>query len=473
MLRRDGGGGRSYRAHAHDPRGEGRAGARRTPQDRDPVASSRESRVCGREPEADGHRRASGRRQVDVPLSSWIDSGEAPSRTAWMTIDELDNRADRFWHSVVVALDRAGACSSAGLAEAATALSPKASPGDFPLLLAEVLEDDDEPVVLVLDDFHEIDRPARARGRGPAAAASRRRRSGSSSPRAAIRTCPHRACASRASWPSCAATPCRFTVRRGAALLLARPAAAGRRCRGARRPHRGLGGGAGARRRCPARAPDPRQAIVEFAAEAGRLSIHGDELLGAAGRPAGACSCARRPPTSCAPGWSRRARRRRRLRAAGRARAAALLRRLARRPRRVVPVPPVVPRAAAQPARPADRAASARQVHARAARWLAENDGRSRRCATPSPARQWDLAAEPRRGRLAGRVPGRARRRAASVLGELPAGVREREPAIAIALAASTSSSAGSDRADGYPRAGAGRVGTRPAEPGCPGCWRS
>lgn len=89
-------------------------------------------------------------------LSSWLDAGAAPARTAWLTIDESDNRAERFWQAVVVALDSAGWPGVAELAENAAAISSKAAPGEFPALLCETLADSDELRVLVLDDFQEI-----------------------------------------------------------------------------------------------------------------------------------------------------------------------------------------------------------------------------------------------------------------------------------------------------------------------------
>src|SRR3954451_3293094 len=89
-------------------------------------------------------------------LSSWLDAGGAPARTAWLTVDESDNRPERFWQAVVVALDRAGWRGAEELATAAAAISSKSAPGEFPALLGEAIEDVDEPSVLVLDDFQEV-----------------------------------------------------------------------------------------------------------------------------------------------------------------------------------------------------------------------------------------------------------------------------------------------------------------------------
>ena len=89
-------------------------------------------------------------------LSSWLDAGAAPARTAWVTIDESDNRPERFWQAVVVALDRAGWEGVAQLAKAAAAISSKTAPREFPALLGEAMADGDELSVLVLDDFQEV-----------------------------------------------------------------------------------------------------------------------------------------------------------------------------------------------------------------------------------------------------------------------------------------------------------------------------
>ena len=80
-------------------------------------------------------------------LSSWIEAGAAPTGTAWLTLDEGDNSAERFWRGVVAALDRAGVCA----AEDMPARVDAAVIGES---LAEL--DTGEPVVLVLDDFDEL-----------------------------------------------------------------------------------------------------------------------------------------------------------------------------------------------------------------------------------------------------------------------------------------------------------------------------
>jgi LuxR family transcriptional regulator, maltose regulon positive regulatory protein len=81
-----------------------------------------------------------------VLLSTWAATAE-PRRVAWLALDRDDNWSPRFWLGVERALANAGA------------LRGRAS-GDGPVTqIAERLDDRVEPVVLVLDDFHEIESP--------------------------------------------------------------------------------------------------------------------------------------------------------------------------------------------------------------------------------------------------------------------------------------------------------------------------
>ena len=78
-----------------------------------------------------------------VLLSSWAAAVE-PRRVAWLSLDRDDNWSPRFWLGVERALANAGALRSATGDGSATRI-------------AERLDDRSEPVVLVLDDFHEIE----------------------------------------------------------------------------------------------------------------------------------------------------------------------------------------------------------------------------------------------------------------------------------------------------------------------------
>ena len=82
-------------------------------------------------------------------LSSWIETGAAPSRTAWLTLDEEDNAPERFWQSVLAALERTGAGTP-------PVLSRPGRPGELTALLDGAIGDGDAPVALVLDDFQEV-----------------------------------------------------------------------------------------------------------------------------------------------------------------------------------------------------------------------------------------------------------------------------------------------------------------------------
>ena len=81
-----------------------------------------------------------------VLLSSWAATAE-PRRIAWLALDRDDNWSPRFWLGVERALANAGALR-------------RRSTGDGQVAqIAERLDDRAEPVVLVLDDFHEIESP--------------------------------------------------------------------------------------------------------------------------------------------------------------------------------------------------------------------------------------------------------------------------------------------------------------------------
>jgi LuxR family maltose regulon positive regulatory protein len=83
-------------------------------------------------------------------LGSWIGAGRAPGPVAWLSLDAADGDRRRFWRAVLEALTRAGA----GPAIAELAAHPRGRPDVE--ALASALEERDTPVVLVLDDFHEV-----------------------------------------------------------------------------------------------------------------------------------------------------------------------------------------------------------------------------------------------------------------------------------------------------------------------------
>ncbi len=91
-------------------------------------------------------------------LVSWIERGAAPARTCWVSLDGHDDAPRRFWCTVLTALARHGACRR-GLLEAISTPGSWASTPDLVAAVADALVDDGEPVVLVLDDVHELRDP--------------------------------------------------------------------------------------------------------------------------------------------------------------------------------------------------------------------------------------------------------------------------------------------------------------------------
>jgi LuxR family transcriptional regulator, maltose regulon positive regulatory protein len=85
---------------------------------------------------------------------SWIAAGRAPGPVAWLSLDTDDSDRRRFWRAVLEALARA----TGDEAVAALAVSPR-EPMSMDLVLpalVDALAEREEPVVLVLDDFHEV-----------------------------------------------------------------------------------------------------------------------------------------------------------------------------------------------------------------------------------------------------------------------------------------------------------------------------
>src|SRR5690348_5385733 len=76
-------------------------------------------------------------------LTAWAHSGRHYGPIAWVSLEPADHRSELFWPQVVAALEHAGV---SGL--------PDPRSGVLRTALASALADRDEPVVLVLDDFH-------------------------------------------------------------------------------------------------------------------------------------------------------------------------------------------------------------------------------------------------------------------------------------------------------------------------------
>jgi LuxR family transcriptional regulator, maltose regulon positive regulatory protein len=91
-----------------------------------------------------------------MAIVAWAAAASYPGTLAWLTVDDYDNRPRVFWAYVVAALRRAGVAV------------PRVVPGPgrvavdhvFLTRLASVLAAQDPPVVLVLDDLHQLTEPA-------------------------------------------------------------------------------------------------------------------------------------------------------------------------------------------------------------------------------------------------------------------------------------------------------------------------
>ena len=90
-----------------------------------------------------------------MSIVAWAAATSYPGKLAWLTVDDYDNRPRVFWTYVVAALRRAGVAV------------PRVMPGPgrvavdhvFLARLASVLAGQDPPVVLVLDDLHQLTEP--------------------------------------------------------------------------------------------------------------------------------------------------------------------------------------------------------------------------------------------------------------------------------------------------------------------------
>jgi LuxR family transcriptional regulator, maltose regulon positive regulatory protein len=88
-------------------------------------------------------------------LGSWIASVPLPGRVGWLSLDPADNDPARFWAYVLEAVGHAGAVLPRAVAD--ETLVP---------MIVSCLAELDDPVVLVLDDFHELTNPAVLEGVG-------------------------------------------------------------------------------------------------------------------------------------------------------------------------------------------------------------------------------------------------------------------------------------------------------------------
>jgi LuxR family transcriptional regulator, maltose regulon positive regulatory protein len=90
-----------------------------------------------------------------VALAQWAAAGRWPGPVAWLTLDEYDGTAGRFWRHLAAALNRAGIPLPA---------DDFAGSPDAPLRIASALAAQRSPAVLVLDNLHLLRTPGLCAG---------------------------------------------------------------------------------------------------------------------------------------------------------------------------------------------------------------------------------------------------------------------------------------------------------------------
>jgi LuxR family transcriptional regulator, maltose regulon positive regulatory protein len=95
-----------------------------------------------------------------VLLSAWATTTAAlPGPVAWLSLDAADNDPARFWAHLLAALRQSGAVPPNG--RLGSLGLPIGGPDrGFVLELAAAMEELEEPVVMILDDFHQLTNPA-------------------------------------------------------------------------------------------------------------------------------------------------------------------------------------------------------------------------------------------------------------------------------------------------------------------------
>jgi LuxR family transcriptional regulator, maltose regulon positive regulatory protein len=94
-----------------------------------------------------------------VLLSSWASTAALPGPVAWLSLDAADNDPARFWFYLLAALRQSGAVAADG--RLGSLGLPIGGPDrGFVLELSAGLAELAEPVVVVLDEFHQLTNPA-------------------------------------------------------------------------------------------------------------------------------------------------------------------------------------------------------------------------------------------------------------------------------------------------------------------------
>lgn len=92
-----------------------------------------------------------------VLVASWVEAGSPPGPVGWLTLDAADNDPEVFWSDVAAALRRAGAVASDE--DSARLDRVPGAATDVVRRFTHALARLPGPVVLVLDDLHEVDSP--------------------------------------------------------------------------------------------------------------------------------------------------------------------------------------------------------------------------------------------------------------------------------------------------------------------------
>ncbi|HEY1596042.1 MAG TPA: AAA family ATPase, partial [Thermoleophilaceae bacterium] len=88
-------------------------------------------------------------------LASWLSERKRPGTTAWLSLQRDDGRPGRFWQALLESIQAAG---EAGLGTLAAESSPEQP--EFVAAFSNAVDALPGPLVLVLDDFHELRAPA-------------------------------------------------------------------------------------------------------------------------------------------------------------------------------------------------------------------------------------------------------------------------------------------------------------------------
>jgi LuxR family transcriptional regulator, maltose regulon positive regulatory protein len=95
-----------------------------------------------------------------VLLSSWVATAALPGPVAWVSLDAADNDPARFWSYLLAALRQSGAAAAPSGRLGSFGLPIGGPDRAFVLRLAAELAKLEQPVVVVLDDIHEVTNPA-------------------------------------------------------------------------------------------------------------------------------------------------------------------------------------------------------------------------------------------------------------------------------------------------------------------------